>query len=138
MSDPTAPARSDAGPAHGARRLLAHPLLGPLPPAAEVDFTLDGRPLSGRAGEPVLAALLAAGVRVCRTMPRSGEARGGYCLIGRCADCLMQVDGEPNVRTCLTPLRAGLRVVTQRGLGAWEMPAAAEAAAPDREREEMP
>lgn len=105
--------------AHGARRLLDHPLLGPLPPGEEAGFTFDGRSLTGRAGEPILAALLAAGVRVCRTMPHSGEARGGYCLVGRCTDCLMQVDGEPNVRTCLAPLRAGSRVATQHGLGAW-------------------
>lgn len=118
MTDTPGPAAPS--PPHGARRLDQHPLLGPLPPADEIAFTLDGRTLSGRAGEPILAALLAAGIRVCRTMPRSGEARGGYCLVGRCADCLMQVDGEVNVRTCLTPLRAGMRVATQHGLGTWE------------------
>ena len=105
---------------HGACRLETHPLLGAPPPAPEVAFTVDGRSLTGRLGEPILAALLANGLRVCRTMPLDGEARGGYCLIGRCADCLMQVDGELNVRTCVTPLRDGLRVVTQHGLGSWE------------------
>jgi hypothetical protein len=64
-----------------------------------------------------LAALLAAGIRVCRTMPHGDEARGGYCLVGRCADCLMEVDGELNVLTCVTPLRDGMRVAIQRGLG---------------------
>ena len=116
------PGSAAPSPPHGARRLDHHPLLGPLPPADDVAFTLDGRPLSGRAGEPILAALLAAGVRVCRTMPRTGEARGGYCLVGRCTDCLMQVNAEPNVRTCLRPLRAGMRIATQHGSGAWEAP----------------
>ena len=112
------PVPTDAPP-HGCRRLDAHPLLGPLPPPADVEFTIQGRPITGRAGEPILVALLAAGIRVCRTMPRSGEARGGYCLADRCSDCLMQVDGEPNVRTCVTPLRPGMRVETQHGPGRW-------------------
>jgi hypothetical protein len=107
---------------HGATRLETHPLLGSLPPASPIAFTVDGRPLSGRLGEPILAALLAGGLRTCRTMPLDGGARGGYCLVGRCPDCLMQVDGELNVRTCLTPLREGMRVVTQHGLGTWETP----------------
>jgi 2Fe-2S iron-sulfur cluster binding domain len=99
------------------RRVHDHPLLGPLPPAPAVPFTFDGRPLAARGGEPIAAALLANGVRVFRTMPRSGEARGGWCLVGRCPDCLVIVDGRPNVRACVTPVVAGMRVATQHGLG---------------------
>ncbi len=102
------------------RRIEHHPILGPLPAAASVRVAFDGRPLAARAGEPIAAVLLAAGVRVFRTMPGAGEARGGYCLVGRCADCLMTVDGELNVRACLTPVRDGMRIVTQRGLGEWD------------------
>ena len=42
-------------------------------------------------------------------------------MIGRCTDCLVVVDGIPNVPACLTPVSAGLVVRTQRGLGetAW-------------------
>jgi predicted molibdopterin-dependent oxidoreductase YjgC len=98
-------------------RILEHPTLGPLPPTETVEITVDGRKVTARVGEPIAAALIAAGIRVFRTMPRSGEARGGYCLVGRCSDCLMQVDGELNVRTCVTPARDGMRVETQHGLG---------------------
>ena len=62
----------------------------------------------GYAGEPLAVALLAHGVRIFRVMTGSGETRGGFCMIGRCADCLMTVDGVANVRACVTPLRAGL------------------------------
>ena len=111
----------DGAPApYAAGRIRDHPVLGPLPPAAPVRFTFDGRPVDGRAGEPVAAALLAAGVRVFRTIPGSGEPRGGYCLVGRCGDCLVVVDGTPGVRACLEPVRAGMRVATQRGPGEWE------------------
>ncbi len=68
-------------------------------------------------GEPIAAALLAAGYRVLRTMPRFGDARGGYCMIGRCTDCLVVVDGLPNVAACRTPVSAGQVVRTQHGLG---------------------
>lgn len=102
---------------HGAGRIVEHPVLGELPAAAMVPFTFDGRRVEGRAGEPIVAALFAAGVRVLRTMPRFGDARGGYCMVGRCADCLMVVDGVPNVRACMTPVSEGLDVRTQRGLG---------------------
>ncbi len=115
MSDP----RGDDNRENASRRILDHPVLGQLPPVPEVRFTLDGVPLTGRDGEPIAAALLASGVRVFRTMPRFGEARGAYCLVGRCADCLMTVDGVPNVRACLEPVREGAVVVTQIGVGTW-------------------
>ena len=50
---------------------------------------------------------------------KSGEARGYFCGMGVCQDCLVTVDGVPNVRACVTPVRDRLRVETQRGLGDW-------------------
>ncbi len=34
----------------------------------------------------------------------------------------MVVDGQPNVRTCVTPVREGLKVEVQDGRGVWERP----------------
>lgn len=104
----------------GTRRVTTHPVLGPLPASAPARLVVDGREIVARAGEPIAAALLAAGIRVCRTMPGGGEARGPFCMVGRCGDCLMIVDGMPNVRTCVTPTRDGMRIATQRGLGIGE------------------
>jgi hypothetical protein len=101
----------------GAARITAHPILGDLPPGPLVEFTFDGAAVEGREGEPIAAALFAAGYRVLRTMPRFGDARGGYCMIGRCTDCMVIVDGIPNLPACLTPVFAGRVVRTQRGLG---------------------
>jgi len=97
--------------------------LRPLAPAAAIEITFDGHPLAARSGETVAAALLARGITTFRTMPRSGEPRGGYCLVGRCSDCLVQVDGLPNVRACVTPVAPGMRIATQRGLGEFALPA---------------
>jgi predicted molibdopterin-dependent oxidoreductase YjgC len=40
-----------------------------------------------------------------------------FCAIGRCTDCIMVVDGRPNIRTCVEPLKAGMVVETQHGNG---------------------
>ena len=104
---------------HGAARIVRHPVLGMAPVREEVAITLDGNQLHAIAGETLLAALLATGVRVLHTMPRTGESRGGYCLVGRCSDCLMIVDGVPNSYACMTRVRAGMVVETQHGLGHW-------------------
>ena len=66
--------------------------------------------------EPIAAALASAGIRVHRTTEKTHEPRGVYCAMGRCTDCMMIVDGEPNVRTCITPVRDGMRVQVQHGL----------------------
>jgi aerobic-type carbon monoxide dehydrogenase small subunit (CoxS/CutS family) len=101
----------------GAARIIAHSILTDLPQGRRIDFTFDGAAVEGREGEPIAAALFAAGYRILRTMPGFGDARGGYCMIGRCTDCQVVVDGIPNVPACLTPISAGLAVQTQRGLG---------------------
>jgi len=45
----------------GAARIAAHPILGELPSVPVVEFTFDGDVVAGRAGEPIAAALFAAG-----------------------------------------------------------------------------
>src|ERR671914_2681245 len=104
----------------GSRRIDAHPILGPAPARPVARVTIDGRELAGYAGEPVAALLLAHEVVVFRTQPDSDAPRGLFCGVGRCSDCLMTIDGEPNVRACLTPVHDGMTIETQRGLGAWQ------------------
>ena len=99
-------------------RITDHPILGKTPKGRTVTFTCDGCTLTGIEGEPVAAALRAAGVMVHRYTTHKHEPRGVFCAIGRCTDCVMVVDGVPNVRTCMTPLREGMKVETQDGLTA--------------------
>ncbi|HJN14435.1 MAG TPA: (2Fe-2S)-binding protein [Armatimonadota bacterium] len=98
-------------------RIDSHPVLGDLPSTQLVTIHVDGEPIQARAGEPIAAALLAAGKRVFRTTQKREEPRSVFCAIGRCTDCAMTVDGRPNVRTCVTPVQDGMRVETQSGLG---------------------
>ncbi len=100
-------------------RILDHPILGKIADAHEVEIIVDGHPLKAREGEPIAAALLASGKREFRYTKRFAQPRGVFCAIGRCTDCVMTVDGIPNIRTCVTPVQAGMKVDTQQGLGKW-------------------
>lgn len=93
-------------------RIDHHPVLGDRPEQRPVTIFVDGRPISAVEGEPIAAALLASGIRVMRRTPRFNKPRGLFCGIGRCTDCIMTVDGEPNVRTCVTPVREGMRITS--------------------------
>ncbi|GHV94435.1 hypothetical protein AGMMS50293_07550 [Spirochaetia bacterium] len=103
-------------------RVMSHPILGDLQDQKEITIYFDGKPLQVREDEPIAAALLGAGIRVFRKTKKRGESRGLFCAIGRCTDCMMTVDGVPNVRTCVTPAREGMDVRTQIGLGEWRNP----------------
>jgi aerobic-type carbon monoxide dehydrogenase small subunit (CoxS/CutS family) len=74
-----------------------------------IEFTVDGVAVEAFEGESVAAALLAAGRRRLRETGRRSEPRGFYCGIGLCFECAMVVDGR-RVRTCVTPVRDGMRV----------------------------
>ena len=99
-------------------RIEEHPILGVQEKGEMVTFTFDGKEIQGCEGEPIAAALKAAGVMVHRYTKKEHKPRGIFCAIGRCTDCVMVVDGVPNVRTCITPLKAGMDVRTQYGVGA--------------------
>lgn len=83
--------------------------------AARLNFTFDGRPLTGRAGDTVAAALLANGIVACRETSVSETPRAPYCLMGVCFDCLVVIDGIGNRQGCLVPLAEGMQIETQHG-----------------------
>lgn len=96
-------------------RIKDHPILGNMDKEKKVTFTMDGKLVEGYEGEPIAAALRAAGLMIHRHT-KKGSPRGIFCAIGRCTDCVMVVNGKPNVRTCVTPLEEGMVVQTQYGV----------------------
>jgi predicted molibdopterin-dependent oxidoreductase YjgC len=76
---------------------------------------VDGRPVEAFAGETVAVVLLAMGRRSFRHTDKGHAPRGLFCGMGVCFDCLVTVDGVPNVRACMTPVRAGMVVATGGG-----------------------
>jgi D-hydroxyproline dehydrogenase subunit gamma len=93
-------------------------------PAKRIEFEFDGAVVPAYEGQSVAAALMAAGIRVLRHIPQSGEYRGLYCGMGICFDCLMIIDGVPDTRSCMVVVQEGMRVETQVGLGGvnYELP----------------
>ncbi|MEA4891025.1 MAG: (2Fe-2S)-binding protein [Peptococcaceae bacterium] len=98
-------------------RVVDHPILEERITEKKVTIYLDGKPIEAIEGEPVAAALMSAGIRSFRKTVKTGEPRGIFCAIGRCTDCMMIVDGQPNTRTCVTCVRDGMRVESQNGYG---------------------
>ena len=80
---------------------------------ARVTLRLGGRAVEAYEGETVGAALHAAGERVLMRSIKYHRPRGLFCNAGKCASCLMRVDGVPNVRACVTPVKDGMKVEFQ-------------------------
>jgi sarcosine oxidase, subunit alpha len=82
-----------------------------------IPFTYAGKELSGFAGDTIGSALYAAGRRVFSRSFKYHRPRGLLCCSGRCPNCMMTVDGVPNVRVCVEPLRPDAEVRDQNVLG---------------------
>ena len=95
-------------------RIARHPIL-PVPAREEVPFSWDGTPLTGFRGEMIASALAACGIHVLGRHPKDGSPQGVFCANGQCSQCLVMADGRP-VKACMTPLRAGMRLESLRGL----------------------
>jgi len=80
-----------------------------------VTITVDGVRVSAREGDSVTAALLASGLDFTRQTVVSGSARGPYCMMGVCFDCLVTIDGVGNRQGCMVPVREGMAVSRQTG-----------------------
>jgi len=80
-------------------------------------FSFAGKKIDAEPGQSIGAALLAAGHLSLRTTRHGGAPRGLFCGIGICFDCLVTVNGQPNVRACLTEVRDGDEVRPQDGAG---------------------
>ncbi|MDQ3858195.1 MAG: 2Fe-2S iron-sulfur cluster-binding protein [Actinomycetota bacterium] len=85
--------------------------------AREVRFSFDGIGVSGYEGDTIGSALYAEGQRIFSRSFKYHRPRGLLCCGGHCPNCLMTVDGVPNVRVCVEPLREGARVSAQNVRG---------------------
>lgn len=97
-------------------RISEHPILE-FRRGSPVTFTMDGAKVSAFDNETIAVALHGAGIRTLSHSPVGNRNRGLYCAIGNCSSCLMVVNGEANVKTCITLVRDGMVVETQKGKG---------------------
>ena len=80
-----------------------------------IEIEIDGIGTSVREGESVASALLASGIRSCRTTPVSGAPRAPYCMMGVCFECLVEIDGVPNRQSCQVIVEEGMQIRRQQG-----------------------
>lgn len=90
------------------------------PPRKPVTIVFDGERVEAEDGEPIAAALAAAGKLQLARSPKFHRPRGPSCLRGACDGCLARVDGRPNVMTCLAPAHDGCVVESQNRMGSRE------------------
>lgn len=100
-------------------RVYDHPILGKLPDRKGVTILVDGKKINAYKDETIASAILASGVKTLRYTSEKHEPRGIFCAIGQCTDCVMEVNGKPNVRTCVTPVEENMVVTTQKGFGTY-------------------
>jgi sarcosine oxidase subunit alpha len=80
-------------------------------------FRLGEYEAEGFRGDTIGSALYASGRRVFSRSFKYHRPRGLLCCSGHCPNCMMTVDGVPNVRVCVEPLREGAVVTPQNVLG---------------------
>ena len=77
-----------------------------------IPIAFEGRTLLARPGQSLAALLTGAGVLALRETP-TGAARGIFCGMGVCQECLVVVDGVPNQRACMLKITRPLMVAPQ-------------------------
>ncbi len=75
-----------------------------------IALRLDGEPLEAMQGDTLLTALLAGGAGYLRTSEFGDGPRAGFCLMGACQDCWVEVEGLGRVRACATLAEPGMEV----------------------------
>ena len=94
------------------RRIYEHPVLK-FDRGRPVKIIYNGRPVKAYEKETIAAALYAAGILHFNYSGRLHRPRGPFCMIGKCSQCMMTVNGIPHVRTCITLVEDGMIVETE-------------------------
>ena len=79
-------------------------------------FSFGDATVEALEGDTIGSALFADGRRVFSRSFKYHRPRGLYCCSGACPNCLMEVDGVPNVRVCVEPARQDVVVRAQNVL----------------------
>lgn len=96
-------------------RIEKHPVLEVPQGQKVVEFTFDGRKMTGYEGEAVSSALFANGVRQFSVHRHGNAPQGIFCANGQCSQCTVIIDGLPQ-KSCITPLKAGMKIETLNGV----------------------
>jgi thioredoxin reductase/Fe-S-cluster-containing hydrogenase component 2/bacterioferritin-associated ferredoxin len=96
------------------KRITQHPILE-IPKRKEVAFTWNGETLKGYVGETIASALIANDIHIFGHHAKDNSPQGMFCANGQCSQCLVVANGL-SVKSCMTPLEAGMAVESLEGL----------------------
>jgi sarcosine oxidase subunit alpha len=102
-------------------RIKNHPIID-FEHKKKISFTFNNKKMTGFESDCIASALHAQGVKILTKSLKYDSPRGFFCGIGKCSSCLMRVNGIPNVRTCIAPLKQNVKVEMQGKFG--ELPSA--------------
>jgi NADH dehydrogenase/NADH:ubiquinone oxidoreductase subunit G len=79
---------------------------------------IDGQPVQALEGDTLMVAVLSNG-RSLRQSEFTPGHRAGFCLMGACQDCLVWTEEGERLRSCTTPAKDGMSILTQPPEGQW-------------------
>ena len=81
---------------------------------APIDFTIDGEPARALSGDLLITAILSHRENL-RRFEFAPAMRAGFCLMGACQDCWVELAGGRRVRACSTAVEPGMAVLVETG-----------------------
>jgi sarcosine oxidase subunit alpha len=92
-------------------------------PKKSISFTYRGGRYEGIEGDSIATALVRNGVKIFSRSIKYHRPRGLFSLDGESANCMMEVNGVPNVPCELTPLKEGMILKCQNVVGTpdWDL-----------------
>jgi len=86
--------------------------IGSIKRKEKVKLSVNGKEIPAYKGETLMAALTAAGYKGLKKSPVRNEPRGGLCGMGVCFECMVTVNGIPNIRSCMIEVEDNMAVET--------------------------
>lgn len=75
-------------------------------------ITVNQSKVTAYEGELVSTVLHCEGIHVFQRKHMNGKPSGIYCGMGICYECLVKINGVPNIRACQTPVTDGMMIST--------------------------
>lgn len=97
---------------------MSHRVVKGVVRSCPVSIEINGKSVEAYEGESIATVLIDSG-SIAMLRDAAGRPRGPFCNMGVCFDCLVLLEdlslpgtGPKRVKSCLTRVRAGLRVTT--------------------------
>jgi len=78
----------------------------------KINLFVNGNRVTAYEGETVHAALTAAGIRRLKQSPTNRQARGVFCGMGICYECLVAINNIPDQRACMILVEDQMKIRT--------------------------